>query len=141
MKCITRIWITLIVFLSLFSACKKESCDWNSIIGKWELTNQKVISNGQLGYNLDYQKGKSYIYHFKLDDTYTLNDVDSILEHGTYKLDSSKFSFHCVIRPGYEKSGTQNCILSNTTLTLFNSGRDTNGEYTETFLYTRISNN
>jgi hypothetical protein len=139
MKYIIKIWITLTAFTLLFSACKKESIDSNSIIGKWELTSHNIISNGHLAYNLDYQKGKSYIYHFNLDNTYTLNDVDSILEHGSYKLDSSKFSFHCVIRPGYEKSGTFNSIISNTTLTFFNNGHDTNGEYTETFIYTRKS--
>ena len=138
MRCYVRIFIILTALF--FSACKKDNFDSNSIIGKWELTNHNIISNGQLAYNFDYQKGKSYIYHFSIDNTYTLNDVDSILEHGTYRLDSSKLSLHCVIRPGYERSGTYSYKISNTTLTLFNNGRDTNGEFKETFIYSRISN-
>lgn len=132
--------MTVIVIVLLFSACKKESIGTNSIIGKWELTNHNIISNGQLGYNLDYQKGKSYTYHFMLDKTFTLSDLDSILYQGSYNLDNTKFSIHWLASPGNETFGVFNFMISNTTLTLSNNGQDMNGDYTETFIYTRISN-
>ena len=140
MKNTIPIWITLIAIALLLSACKKESIDSNSIIGKWELTNHNVISNGQLGYNFDYQKGKSFIYHFMLDKTFTLSDADSILYSGTYSVDSTKFSTHRIVRPGMETFSAFNFTISNTTLILFNNGHDMAGEYTETFIYNRISN-
>ena len=56
MKSIIRNWIILTTVALCFSACEKESVDSSSIIGKWELTNHNVISNGQLGYNFDYKK-------------------------------------------------------------------------------------
>jgi len=139
MRGITKILILLMALIFLFSACKKYSPNSNSIIGKWELANHNVTSNGQLAYNFDYQKGESVIYHFALNNTYTLSAADSILENGTYKLDSNRLSLHCIIRPGYEISGTFNSIISNTTLTLFNNGQDMNGAYKETFIYNRIS--
>jgi hypothetical protein len=140
MKWVTSIWITLIAVIICFSACKKDSFESNSIIGKWELINHNVISNGLLSYNLDYERGKPYTYHFKSDETLTLYDADSVLYHGDYKLDSAKLSIHIIISPGTENFGVHNYSISNTTLTLFNNGHDTNGEYTETFIYTRLSN-
>src|SRR6476646_7418717 len=122
MKWNTSIWITLIAVVICFSACKKDSVEPNSIIGKWELTNHNVISNGLLSYNFDYQKGKSYIYHFKSDETLTLSDADSVLYHGNYKLDSVKLSIHLIISPGIENFGVHNYSISNTSLTLFNKG-------------------
>jgi len=139
MRSIIQNWITLITISLFFSACEKESVDSSSIMGKWELTNHSIISNGQLSYNFDYQRGSSYIYHFKVDKTFTLSSVDSILYHGTYTLDSTRFSIHSFVAPGVETYGVFNCMTSNTTLTLFNSGRDIAGEFTETHIYTRLS--
>jgi len=141
MNNMTKIWITTAAMIVCFSACKKENPNSTSIIGRWELKNHNIISNGQLAYNFNYQDGNSYIYHFGSDKTCMLyNSEDSIYAHGSYSLDSNRLLIHLIIdQSNLETVGTSNCVISSTTLTLSFSGNDMAGEYTETFIYNRLS--
>jgi hypothetical protein len=129
----------LILITLLFSACKKGEIDSNSLIGKWRLDSQIITSNGILSYRNIYAKENSYVYQFNLDNSYTLTYAfnDSILEKGTYKLDSSQL-FHQVIGVGFDSFGTDSCAISGNKLNLSDNGVDSNGNFTQTFFYTRL---
>jgi hypothetical protein len=127
----------LLISLVLLSACGKENLNRDSIIGKWELNSNSIYSNGILGYNYNYEKGKSYISQFNSNNSYTLSYMDSVIETGTYKVDSTKVFIDC-FQGNIESYGTQNFAILGNTLTLSNSGHDMAGEYTENWIYTRI---
>lgn len=138
MKTFIRVWPVLITSILLFSACKKDSADSNSIVGKWELNSHTVVSNGVIGYNFNYESGKSYITEYYLNNTYTVKYYDSIIINSTYKFDSGKLSIRYIGPPNAVTTGTDNCLISGKTLTLSDSGKDASGNYIETWLYTRI---
>jgi Lipocalin-like domain len=127
----------LIISLFFLSACGKENLNPDSIIGKWELNSQTIFSNGVLAFNYSYEKAKSYISQFNSNNSYTLSYMDSVIQTGTYKIDSSNVFIKCSLVNGYITS-TQNFEISGNQLTLSDSGRDMAGTFKQNFIYTRI---
>jgi len=136
MKKFLPIGTVLLISLILLSACGKENLNRDSIIGKWELNSNSIYSNSMLAYNYNYEKGKSYISQFNSNNSYTLSYMDSVIETGTYKVDSTKI-FIDYFQGNTESYGTQNFAISGNTLTLSGSGHDMAGAYTENWIYTR----
>ena len=128
---------TLLIILFFLAACRKESLNPDSIVGTWELNSQTIFSNGVLAFNYNYEKGKSYISQFTSNNTYTLSYLDSVIQTGTYKIDSTSVFIQYVLAVGFGSS-TQNFAISGNQLTLSDSGHDMAGTFKQKFIYTRI---
>lgn len=127
----------ILIILFFLSACRKETLNPDSIIGKWELNSQTIFSNGVLAFNYNYEKGKSYISQFGSNNSYTLSYMDSVIQTGTYRIDSTNVFIQYSLVTGYSNS-TQNFAISGNQLALSDSGRDMAGTFKQNFIYTRI---
>ena len=123
----------------ILSACNKENVTHNPIVGNWELNSHSVFSNDVLTYNYDYSTGKSFTFRFNDNNTYTLSSVDSVLQSGDYKLSNDTLYLHYK-NNGIEEFGYQQYSILNGKLTISDSGKDSEGEYKEIFIYSLVRN-